>query len=360
MRPLGAGQQRGVGPGVIEVDSPGGHAGEQEQHHRIEEGGMTQLVQHPAEHDQHGAGEKQDAHAGEQVGPGGGVLIGMGRVGGEEAAADAGQVLDAHEPRDRAAGDRPLIGEVNGAVEGHGRAGGKEENPDEQARRRQDIDNRAPEIDVEVAQEGIAAQTANHADEGAKADSAAEKHVTHDDRELAEVRQVDLAGVVLLAVVGDEGDDRVKDGGRGQHVLVVGVEREDRLQCQDNIADGEEQDVEEEQVGGVLFPGLRAGVEARLDPAQPGGQAGAIVQDVGEVEAGRQRQAQSDQENHKGKQPHKGTSLLALLQEREWTGDRIQGNPAEKEPPVASLAAFRRNALCRRRRLPPRTSAKCG
>jgi hypothetical protein len=53
-------------------------------------------------------------------------------------------------------------------------------------------------------------------DQGTQADAAAEEHVADDHRQLAEVRQVDLAGVVLLAVVGHERDDGVKDRGRRQ------------------------------------------------------------------------------------------------------------------------------------------------
>ena len=45
------------------------------------------------------------------------------------------------------------------------------------------------------------------------------------EENLAEVRQVLVARVVLEVRVRDEGDDAVKDGARGQHPLVVGIQR---------------------------------------------------------------------------------------------------------------------------------------
>ncbi len=60
-----------------------------------------------------------------------------------------------------------------------------------------------------------------------------------DEEHLAEVRQVDLAGVVLQIGVRQKRADRVEDRGRGEHPLAVRVQRQIGLQSQDREPDDE-------------------------------------------------------------------------------------------------------------------------
>ena len=96
-------------------------------------------------------------------------------------------------------------------LECHRHARDKKENVANETCRNENVDHRSPEIDLEVPHVRVAAQPADHRHKRAQTNAAAQEHIPNDDGELAEVRQVYFTGIVLLAVVGHEGEDGVKN-----------------------------------------------------------------------------------------------------------------------------------------------------
>ena len=143
----------------------------------------------------------------------------MGRVGAEESAAVGSQLLDGDDGRDRTAGDflrpggprivgphRPGLerGNFRRRFEGHRHALGDEHNAHRQTGRKEDVSDDPPKVDVKVPHSCVPAQSANDGRQRAKSDAGGKEHVGHDKENLAEVRQVLFAGVVLQVGVGEE------------------------------------------------------------------------------------------------------------------------------------------------------------
>ena len=142
--------------------------------------------------------------------------------------------------------------------------------------------------------------------------------------------------VVLLAVVGDERDRRMKDGAGAEHLLVIGVERQPRLQGQHDEGDDVAEGAEEEKGEGVLFPVLGSGVQASLDPAQPVRRPVMAVQKPGQIDTDRDRQRHGradDEQREKPNRTHTEESLPWELLPSETLSFWRAGSVSDRSPP---------------------------
>ncbi len=166
LRSFGVGSQGRIGLLRVEVDGPTDHAEEHHEHDAVDDGGMSHLPEHSAEHDHQREREDQDADALEVVAPGAGVLVGVGRVGAEEAAAVGAEVLDGQHGGHRTASDglrlRPAViarahrvrldrGCGGGLLERHRHARRHQQDTAKQAGRDEHVGDHSPHIEVVIA-----------------------------------------------------------------------------------------------------------------------------------------------------------------------------------------------------------------
>ena len=108
----------------------------------------------------------------------------------------------------------------------------------------------------------------------AETDRGRQKQIGDAKENLAEVRQMLVAGIVLEVRVRHERDHAVKDGAGEEHPLAIRIQRHPRLERQDQKAEDEQHGVEDEQGAGILLPVLRAAVQAFFEPAAGPARAG--------------------------------------------------------------------------------------
>ena len=243
----------------------------------------------------------------------------MRAIGTEEAASVGAELLGRNDGRDRAAGNlldqcrlaiavgphRPRLqrGCVRMSVQRHRHAARHEQHSDNEAERHKDVCRPAPQIDIEIAHVLVAAQPANNCHQGGHPDHRRKNLLPADEKQLAKVRQVDLAGVVLEIGVRQKRADRVEDRGRSEHLLAVGIQRQIGLQSQDREPDQERHDVEGHESERILLPVLRAGVQPRFDPSKPPRRMKTTIEHPGHVPADRDRQRKRHAVDKKWKNP---------------------------------------------------------
>ena len=276
------------------------------EHHGENHRRIAVTLEHLAEHHQGGHGEEKDPHARQEIAEGIRVFKGMRGIGAEEPASIGAKLLRRNDRRDRAAGDlldqcrltiavgahcpRLQRGRVRMSVQRHRHAAGHEQHTDNEAERHEDVGRPTPQIDIEIAHVLVAAQPANNRHQGGHPDHRRKDLLPEDEEQLAEVRQVDLAGVVLEIGVRQKRADRVEDRRRGEHLLAVWVQRQIGLQSQDREPDQERHDVEGHERQRILLPVLRAGVQPRFDPSKPPRRVQTAIEHPGHVQADRDRQ----------------------------------------------------------------------
>ena len=297
------GRQGGVRLERVEPNRPGDGPHGEHEHHAENHGRVAVTLEHLAEHHQRRHGQQKDSDAAQEVAEGVGVFERMGAIDAEEPASIGAELLDRDDGRHGTAGNlldqgRLTVGvgphrsRIDGGrrripVQGHGHAAGDEQHADNEAQRNEDVGRAAPQIDVEVSHVLVAAKPADDRQQGRHADHRRNGLFPADEEQLAEVREVDLAGVVLEIGIRQKRADRVEDRRRSEHFLAVRVQRQIGLQGQDRKADDERQRVEDHERQGVLFPVLRAGVQPRFDPTQPPRRAKTTIEHVCHIQADR-------------------------------------------------------------------------
>ena len=228
------------------------------------------------------------------------VLVGMRRIGVEEAAAVGAELLDrllrGDGPQrqglllrrgalhDGAAG--LVIHGIAGRIElwllvGEGLEGGDvlvgaevlhHALPHEQDRqhgrdRQQDVERRAGDVDPEVADGpgAVAGKAAAERDDDHDAGGSGEEVLHREPGHLREIAHRGLARVALPVGVGDETDGRV-EGGVGADVReALRIQRQPSLQALQDIERERPEGVEQQQIRGVRLP---AALVRRVDTAQ--------------------------------------------------------------------------------------------
>ncbi len=211
--------QRRVGLERVPIDGPADRHEEQDHHRSVEDGRVPHVPQHAAEHDHQRKREQQDVHAREEVGPGVGVLVRVGRVGSEKTAPVCPQVLNGDDRSDGSAGDLLEFGgtgivgshrscfergDFGRRLERHGDALSHQEHAHHEAGGEEDVGDDPPHVDVVIPHVGVAAQAPHDGCQSTEADARREEHVGHNERDLAEVREVLFAGVILQVGVREE------------------------------------------------------------------------------------------------------------------------------------------------------------
>src|ERR1700690_2153333 len=112
-----------------------------------------------------------------------------------------------------------------------------------------------------------------------------------------------VPGIMLKIGIRHERYHAVKDRGREEHCLAVGVERHKRLERQNNIAENEQDSVEEKQGTYVLHPVLGTAVQAFFEPPHDRQRPVFPVHDPGHVAAQGECDDSRSGEERKGKQP---------------------------------------------------------
>ena len=240
---------------------------------------MPLVLEHEPGH--HDRGHRQHHERGDrqEVRPGRWVLERVGRVGAEEAATVGAGLLDRHQGGHRAAGDRLGFHLGRGAVEGRrlGRRLERHRHPrpdqqdgDDHGDGNENEDKPAHQVEVEVAHVRVATQAAQGREHDAKAGGRGDEHQPDDAGQLAEIRQVLLARVVLEVRVGHERADRVEhDAGigagmidarrvfvaqSGERALTVGVEGQALLGVEQAEGQDEQRGIERQQGEAIPFP----------------------------------------------------------------------------------------------------------
>ena len=156
----------------------------------------------PPNIDQGGHGQQEKAHAAQKIAKCIGVLERVRSVGPKEAAAVGAELFHRDDGRDRAAGN--LLDQGFTAVvcshrsrlqryrlrvpcQGHRHATGDEQQPHNKAQRHKDVGRSSPQIDVEIAQVLVAAQTPDHRQQSRHADHRRDRLLPADEEQLAEV-----------------------------------------------------------------------------------------------------------------------------------------------------------------------------
>jgi hypothetical protein len=260
--------------------------------------------------------DQEDRQHLQEVGDGSGVLVGVRRVGVEEAAAVGAEHLDRQLRGDRAhrellrrgrlvlhhrpalvvafrVDQRLAVGAEHRGLPGHGLQGldilvglqvldhaqaGQHQREDE-GQRQQDPQRRAGEVDPDVADglRQMAREAAHQRDDDDDAGGRGQEVLHRQRHHLRQVAQRRLAAVALPVGVGDEADSGVEGRVRRHRAHGLRVERQHRLQPLQRIDREQAQAVEHEQADGVAEPWLLTfGVDARqaeqggLDPPAEG------------------------------------------------------------------------------------------
>ncbi len=260
----------------------GGDPGEEEDAHRGEDRPALALVaDHAAEHVGERRAEREDQHELDEIGQRRRVLIGVRRIGVEEAAAIGAHHLD-HLLR----GDRALRNRLLGALERRGvDIGGEilrhplpdEDKTDDDGDRQQDIKHAARQIGPEIA-DGLrraaheaADQRDGQRDAGRRRDEIVHRQPGH----LGEIAHRALGRVGLPVGVGDEADRGIERGVGRDLAQRLRVERQHGLQPLQRVEDQESEKAEGQHGDAVGRPmlldrGIDSGdaVENALDRAE--------------------------------------------------------------------------------------------
>ena len=218
-----------------------------------------------------------------QVGPGARILIRVGGIDVEEAAAVGAELLDRN-----LTGDRALRQGLLGAFERGGIDIGAEvlrhaerdqHQREHDGEREQHVKRRARQVDPEIADGGSLAAREGpcDGDSDGKAGGSGDEVLHRQSGHLAEIGERAFAAVALPVGVGDERGRRVEGQVRAHGVEPLRVQRQDMLEAQDRVEQDEAGGVENQQGHGVGEPillafGIDAGerVEASLDRTQDG------------------------------------------------------------------------------------------
>src|SRR5262249_26242090 len=133
-----------------------------------------------------------------------------------------------------------------------------------------------------------------------------------DEEKLAKVGEMNFARVMLLVGVGHEGHSGVEDRRRGQHSLVVRVQRQPGLQGQDTEADDEGHHIKKHESPAILFPVLRSRIDPTFQSAQPSWQVVTPVENPGHEKAKQDCQNKGRAKDEEWKSPHDESSLSTL------------------------------------------------
>ena len=153
-------------------------------------------------------------------------------------------------------------------LESHGTALYQKNKGEDKGNRQERIDHHPPHVHKIVTEFGRAAKSPDNGHERAEADGGRYEHIPDAKENLTEVRQMLIPGIVLQISVRHERDHAVKDGGGKEHALAVGIQRHPGLERQHQIAEDKHHNSEDQQGADILFPVLRAAVQAFFAPAQ--------------------------------------------------------------------------------------------
>ncbi len=231
----------------------GGHAGEEQQAHRGEDRPALALVaDHAAQHIGQCRADREDRDQLDEIGQRVRVLVGMRRVGVQEAAAIGAEDLDRFLRGDRALRDRLL-----GAFERRRVDIGAEilrhalphvEQRDHHRERQQDVERAAGQIDPEIADRlGLAPHKAAdqrqcQSDAGRRRDEIVHRQPSH----LHQIAHRGFRHVGLPVGVGDEADRGVEGEALLDPGLALRIERQIPLQPLQRVERHEADDAEQQ------------------------------------------------------------------------------------------------------------------
>jgi hypothetical protein len=188
--------------------------------------------------------------------------------------------------------------------EGLRHALGEKDRAENERQREEDVDERAVEVDPEVAQEARCPprEAAHDRCENGHPDSSGDELLHREATHLGRVRHRRLAAVVLPVRVRDEAGSRVQRDVRWHPLQVVGVQEEMALEPLERVQHRREEHAEDEDRLAVALPVLITApvrpderVEATLDPAEPApGQEAFVIVDTRHVDAERVGECDED------------------------------------------------------------------
>ena len=239
-----------------------GSGQKQNAHHCEDRPALALLADHPAEHIGERRADREDQHHLDKIGERVRVLIGMRRIGVEEAAAIGAHHFDDFLARHLPLGDQLFAAfkrrylRIGVQVLRHALPDKKESDDDRDGQKH--IENRAGHIDPEIANRlrRAAGKTPDEGDSERDAGGGGYEIMHGEPGHLSEIAHGRFGRIGLPIGIGDEADRRIEGEIRRDRVKVLRVEGQNRLQTLQGVKRQEAHEAEGQHGKAIADPAL--------------------------------------------------------------------------------------------------------